>query len=145
MLPIIRKRTMWPEFSNGLLNDDFFYPIVKRNNNFTNTPAVNIIEEDNQFTIELAAPGLDKKDLHINLKDDLLTISAENKEERNDETNGKVTRQEFSYQTFCRSFSIPDTVDKEKIKAVHKNGVLTVSIPKMEETKNTLSREIKIG
>jgi HSP20 family protein len=145
MLPIIRKRAIWPEFTNDFFKDDFFYPVVKRNGNFANTPAVNIIEEDGQFKIELAAPGLEKKDLNINLKDDLLTISAESKEERNEETNSKITRQEFSYQTFCRSFSMPDTVDKEKIKAVHKNGVLTVSIPKMEESKSTLSREIKIG
>ena len=145
MLPIIRKRAMWPDFTNEFLNDDFFYPAFKRQNNYNNTPSVNISENDEQFKIEMAAPGLDKKDLHINLKDDLLTISTENKEEKKEAPEGKVTRQEFSYQSFCRSFSMPDTVDKENIKAVHKNGILTVLIPKMEESKSTLSREIKIG
>ena len=145
MLPIIRKRSMWPDFTNDFFNDDFFYPIIKRQNNVKNTPAVNISEDDEQFKIELAAPGIDKKDLNINLRDDLLTISTENKEENKEESEGKVTRQEFSYQSFCRSFSMPDTVDKEKIKAIHKNGILTVHIPKMEESKSTLSREIKIG
>jgi HSP20 family protein len=145
MLPIIRKRAMWPDFTNDFFKDDIFYPVFKRHNYYSNTPAVNIIEDEEQFKIELAAPGLDKKDLHINLKDDLLTISAESKEVRNEESEGKVTRQEFSYNSFCRSFSIPDSVDTEKIKAVHKNGILTVHIPKMEESKNTLSREIKIG
>ena len=145
MLPIIRKRAIWPDLTSDFFNDDFFYPVVKRNNYFSNTPAVNISEDDEQFTIELAAPGLDKKDLHINLNDDLLTISAECKEENNEEQEGKWTRQEFNYRSFCRSFSLPETVDNDKVKAVHKNGILTIHIPKMEENKTTLSRDIKIG
>ncbi len=145
MLPIIRKRAIWPDLTRDFFNDDFFYPVVKRNNYFSNNPAVNISEDDEQFTIELAAPGLDKKDLHINLNDDLLTISAECKEENNEEQEGKWTRQEFNYRSFCRSFSLPETVDNDKIKAVHKNGILTIQIPKMEENKTTLSRDIKIG
>ena len=145
MLPIIRKRAIWPDLTRDFFNDDFFYPVVKRNNYFSNTPAVNISEDDEQFTIELAAPGLDKKDLHINLNDDLLTISAECKEENNEEQEGKWTRQEFNYRSFCRSFSLPETVDNDKIKAVHKNGILTIQIPKMEDNKTTLSRDIKIG
>jgi len=145
MLPIIRKRAIWPDLTRDFFNDDFFYPVVKRNNYFSNTPAVNISEDDEQFTIELAAPGLDKKDLHINLNDDLLTISAECKEENNEEQEGKWTRQEFNYRSFCRSFSLPETVDNDKIKAVHKNGILTIHIPKMEENKTTLSRDVKIA
>jgi len=145
MLPIIRKRAIWPDLTRDFFNDDFFYPVVKRNNYFSNTPAVNISEDDEQFTIELAAPGLDKKDLHINLNDDLLTISAECKEENNEEQEGKWTRQEFNYRSFCRSFSLPETVDHDKIKAVHKNGILTIHIPKMEENKTTLSRDVKIA
>jgi len=145
MLPIIRKRAIWPDLTRDFFNDDFFYPVIKRNDYFSNTPAVNISEDDEQFTIELAAPGLDKKDLHINLNDDLLTISAENKEENNEEQEGKWTRQEFNYRSFCRSFSIPETVDRDKIKAVHKDGILRINIPKKEESKTTLSRDIKIG
>ncbi len=145
MLPIIRKRAIWPDLTRDFFNDDFFYPVVKRNDYFSNTPAVNISEDDEQFTIELAAPGLDKKDLHINLNDDLLTISAENKEENNEEQEGKWTRQEFNYRSFCRSFSLPETVDRDKIKAVHKDGILRINIPKKEESKTTLSRDIKIG
>ena len=144
MLPIIRKRAIWPDFTSDFFRDDFFYPVIKKHNYFTNSPAVNIMEDDDQFKIELAAPGLDKKDLHLNLKDDLLTISAEKKEEKKEEVEGKLTRQEFNFQSFCKSFTLPGTVDMEKIKAVHKNGVLTIHIPKMEENKNTLSREIKI-
>jgi len=99
MLPIIRKRAIWPDLTRDFFNDDFFYPVVKRNNYFSNNPAVNISEDDEQFTIELAAPGLDKKDLHINLNDDLLTISAECKEENNEEQEGKWTRQGFNSST----------------------------------------------
>ena len=144
MLPIIRKRAIWPDLTRDFFNDDFFYPVVKRNNYFSDTPAVNISEDDEQFTIELAAPGLDKKDLHLNLNDDLLTISAECKDENNEDKEGRWTRQEFNYRSFCKSFNLPETVDRDKIKAVHKNGILTVHIPKMEESKTTLSRDIKI-
>lgn len=145
MLPIIRKRAIWPDFTNDFFKDDFFYPTIRKSNSFLNTPAVNIMEDDDQFKIELAAPGLDKKDLHLNLNDDLLTITADKNDEKKDELDGILNRQEFNYQTFCRSFSLPETVDKEKIKADHKNGILTIRIPKMEESKNTLTREIKIG
>ncbi len=145
MLPIIRKRAIWPDMTRDFFNDDFFYPVVKRNTNFSNTPAVNISEEEDRFTIELAVPGIDKKDLQINLKDDLLTISAECNEEKNEKEEGKLTRQEFNYRSFCRSFSLPETVDQEKIKAAHKNGILTINIPKLEESKANLSRDINIS
>jgi HSP20 family protein len=145
MLPIIRKRAIWPDFTSDFFRDDFIYPVIKKHKSFIKTPAVNIREDDDQFMIELAAPGLDKKDLHLNLSNDLLTISAENKEEKKEQMEDNLTRQEFNFQSFCKSFTLPETVDKEMIKAVHKNGVLTIHIPKMEESKSTLSREIKIG
>ncbi len=145
MLPIIRKRAIWPDMTRDFFNDDFFYPVVKRNTNFSNTPAVNILEDEDQFTIELAVPGIDKKDLQLNLKDDLLTISSECTEENSGENDGKWTRQEFNYRSFCRSFSLPETVDHDKIKAVQKNGILTINIPKVEENRTNLSRDIKIN
>lgn len=145
MLPIIRKRAIWPDLTRDYFNDDFFYPVVRQNNYFANTPAVNISEDDKQFTIELAAPGVDKKDIHVNLNDDLLTISSACKEEENEGKEGKWTRHEFSYRSFCRSFSLPETIDREKIKAVHKDGILRIDIPKKEESKATLSRDIKIS
>jgi HSP20 family protein len=145
MLPIIRKRAIWPDLTNDFFSNDLFYPVIRKDHHFKNTPAVNILEEEDQYTIELAAPGLDKKDLHVDLKDDLLTISSEKREESKEESEGKLTRQEFSYSSFCRSFTLPETVDKDKIKAVHKNGVLTVNIPKLEESKTNISKEIRIG
>lgn len=144
MLPVMRKRTQWPDFTNDFVIDNFF-PEIKKHNYFTQIPAVNIMEDDDQFRIELAAPGLEKKDLHLHLKEDLLTISSEKKEEKAEETEDNFKRKEFSYTSFCRSFSLPDLVDKEKIKAFHKNGVLTIHIPKNAESKINLSREIKIA
>ncbi|UCG27662.1 MAG: Hsp20/alpha crystallin family protein [Bacteroidales bacterium] len=143
MLPIIRKRMLWPDFTNELMRDDFF-PVFRTNGYMNQNPAVNIIEEDKQYKVELAAPGLEKKDLHLDLKDDILTISTEKKVE-NEEKNENFTRHEFNYSSFCRSFTLPDTVDKDKIKASHKNGILTVYIPKKEEEQTSLNREIKIA
>ena len=127
--------------------DDFFtrdyQPAYYGNNSFRKLPAVNIAEGDNDFTIEVAAPGLDKKDFNINLEDDRLTISTVNEDQREDKV-ANYTRREFNYNSFCRSFTLPQTVDGEKIDASHKDGILYVSIPKKEEAKLKPAREIAI-
>jgi HSP20 family protein len=105
-------------------------------------PATNIIENDNTFQIELAAPGMQKEDFKINLENNVLTISSEKKTEKKEEM-GNYTRKEFQYGTFCRSFTLPKTVETEKIKAVYENGILKMDLPKKEETK--VSKEIQIG
>jgi HSP20 family protein len=108
-----------------------------------NRPAANIIEDEKAFSIELAVPGMAKNDFNIKLEDDILSISAEIKEE--DEKNGlNYTRREFRYDGFCRSFSIPEIVDQDKIKADYKNGVLIIKLPKSEEAK-VKGREISVS
>lgn len=108
-----------------------------------NRPAANIIENEKDFMIELAVPGMDKEEFNIKLEDDILTISVERKEvEEKEERN--FTRREFRYDGFKRSFSLPDIIDQDKIKADYKNGVLNVKLPKSEETK-IKGREIKIS
>ncbi len=108
-----------------------------------NRPGANIIDNEKDFTIELAVPGMGKDDFKINLENDILSISVEREEvEEKDEKN--YTRREFRYDGFCRSFSMPDIVDQEKIKADYKNGVLSVMLPKSEEAKIS-GREIKIS
>ena len=108
-----------------------------------NRPAANIIDNEKDFTIELAVPGMNKDDFKINLENDILSIAVEKEEvEEKDEKN--FTRREFRYDGFCRSFSMPDTVDQEKIKADYKNGVLSVTLPKGEDVK-IKGREIKIS
>jgi HSP20 family protein len=95
-------------------------------------PAVNILEVDDRFTIELAAPGKKKEDFTIELEDGLLTISSE-VESKSTETGTSYTRKEFGFSSFRRSFNIPDTVLSDKIHAHYKDGILTVSLPKKEE------------
>jgi HSP20 family protein len=108
-----------------------------------NRPAANIIDNEKDFNIELAVPGMAKDDFNINLEDDIMTISVERKEEEVKEDKN-FTRREFRYDEFSRSFSLPDIVDQEKIKADYQNGVLSVMLPKSEEAK-VKGREIKIS
>ncbi|MCC6383897.1 MAG: Hsp20/alpha crystallin family protein [Bacteroidia bacterium] len=107
-------------------------------------PAVNISETDENFRIEVAAPGMNKEDFKISVENDLLTISAEKKEEKSDK-NERFTRQEFSYVSFSRSFNMPEMVDTEKINASYNNGVMVIILPKQEEAKPKPVREIKIA
>jgi HSP20 family protein len=130
----------------SLFNDFFgmdFYPTHYRSNGYKNLPAVNIAEDDNGFTLEIAAPGLEKKDFRIDIDNDRLTISSV-KEEKSEKVHDNYTRREFAYNRFNRSFTLPETVDPEKITAVHKNGILTVSIPKREEARPRPTRQIAV-
>lgn len=127
--------------------DDFFgmdqYPVRYHNNGFKSLPAVNISEGENEFTIEVAAPGLEKKDFKIDLENDVLTIASV-REDNKEEVQDNYTRREFRYNNFSRSFNLPDSVEAENISAVHKNGILSVNIPKKEEAKAKPARQIAI-
>ena len=107
-------------------------------------PAVNIKENKNEFNIEFAAPGFAKKDFNIDLDDNVLTISAEKEKEKNEE-NDNFTRKEFSYNSFSRSFTLPKTINGDKIDAKYTDGILKLSIPKMEVTKLLPKKEIKVA
>lgn len=104
-------------------------------------PAVNITERENDYKIDLAVPGLDKKDFNIEVENNMLVVSGERKEEKVEEKD-KVTKREFHYGSFKRSFTLPETADVEKINASYNNGVLTVSVAKKEEAKQNAKRQI---
>ena len=111
----------------------------------TSLPAVNVHETDNDFIIELAAPGMSKKDFKISFNNNILSISSEIKTNKN-ETKGNYTRREFSYQSFKRSFTVPENmVNGDKITAKYNDGILNVILPKREEMKPEPEREIKIS
>ena len=95
-------------------------------------PAVNIITSEDQFDIELATPGNKKADFQIEVEDDVLIISSETVSQSGD-TETSYERKEFGYNSFQRSFNIPESVNTDKISATYKEGVLTVSLPKKEE------------
>lgn len=125
------------QFSN-FFNDDAF-----SNEYSSSRPLVNISETEEGFGIELAAPGLTKEDFKIDLDNDLLTISAEHKEE-NTEEGDKYTKREFNFTSFKRSFTLPDSVDTEAIKGAYENGILTLTLPKKAEVQK-LKRAIEIA
>lgn len=118
------------------------------NRNFSNTnttlPSVNIKENPDAFTVEVAAPGFDKNDFKLELNHNTLTVSSEKKVESETKENEVFTKREFSYQSFSRSFSLPLTADGDKVEAVYDKGILTVSIPKKEEAKPKAPRAIEI-
>jgi len=105
------------------------------NTDFVSTkPSVNIIEEDDKFKVELAAPGLAKADFNVEVDKDQLIISAEIREEKSEETDDRTfSKREFNYGSFKRSFHLSDKVDSNSIDALYKNGILTVSIKKSEK------------
>lgn len=110
------------------------------NSNFAGSnstlPAVNVKESDDHFEIEVAAPGLKKDDFKINYDNERLTISCEKKMENEEKDGGKLVRREFSYQSFQRSFTVPEkTVNADKIQAKYSEGILHVTLPKRDEIK----------
>lgn len=106
-------------------------------------PSVNIRERDEDYVIDLAVPGMDKKDFNVEVDNGLLTVSGERKEENNEE-NEKVTRREFHYGSFSRSFTLPETANPETVKAAYKDGILTLTIAKREESKRKPKKQIEI-
>lgn len=134
-----------PSFIDNFFSRDW---LDWNESNFSTTnstlPAVNIKENDESFMIEMAAPGLSKENFKVNLDRNRLVISSELREEKN-EGDEKYSRREFSYQSFQRSFALPeDTVDGDKISAKYNNGILMVSIPKREAVKTKPAKQIDI-
>tara|TARA_R110000868_G_scaffold126481_1_gene333548 strand:- start:2895 stop:3359 length:465 start_codon:yes stop_codon:yes gene_type:complete len=107
-------------------------------------PALNIKETDNNFEIELAAPGFAKKDFEVTIDDGCLNIKAE-KTESDEEKDENFTRREFSYQSFERSLQLPETVKQEAIKAAYKDGILSFNLTKKEEAKKLPPKKVQIA
>lgn len=131
-------------FDRFFENDLFDWSNRNYSNTNTTLPAVNIKEDKDGFEVEMSAPGLDKKDFKIELNNSVLTISSEKKVENETKEGQQFTRREFSYQSFSRSFTLPETVEGEKIGAKYENGILSVSIPKKEEAKPKPVKQIEI-
>jgi HSP20 family protein len=127
--------------------DDDLFNWSSRNFSNTNTtlPSVNIRESEKEFEVEVAAPGLEKNDFKIELNRDLLRVSSEKKIENETKDGQRFTCREFSYQSFSRSFSLPNIADNEKISARYENGILTITIPKKEEVISKMNRMIEIN
>ena len=142
MLPNLRTRTSWPNLIDELLNDNLT-PRFFNWETGQNVPAVNITEGKEDYKIEVAAPGLGKEDFKISLDNNVLSISSE-KEVKNETNDENVLRREFSYSSFSRSFTLPESVNGDKIKATHNDGILRIVVPKKDEAKVKPIRDIKI-
>ena len=118
-----------PDF-NSLFNELIFNQ--DWNNQKLSLPAVNIIEADDHFDIQLAAPGMKKSNFQIEVEEGVLIISSDT-DTQSDKTETCFTLKEFGYHSFKRSFNIPDTINVDRISATYKEGILTVSLPKKEE------------
>ena len=130
--------------------DDFFKPWNNwfENDLFTGRamtiPAVNIIDNKDEFMVALAVPGMKKDDFNIDIDGNMITISSQ-KEEKKVEKEEKFTRKEYNFSSFSRSFTLPDEVLKEKIEARYEDGILKLFLPKKEEAKKTvISKHIAV-
>ena len=158
MMPIMKSQNWLPELFNDLfdIDDRVFVPQYRH---ASSTPAINVIERDNEYEVEVAAPGMTKDDFKINLThNNELVISLEKKSEKGGETEnkegekkenhakkGQYLRHEFSYTSFRQSFTLPETVNAEKISAKMEHGVLKIELPKKEVVKEVPSnRAIEI-
>lgn len=129
-----KTRNTAPYFNNVF--DSLFSEALEKNQSIKNVPNVNIYEAANEYKIELAAPGLNKEDFKIELKKDNLSVWAEKKVEHID-AQKDFTRKEFEYSSFARSFVLPEGVDADKISAEYINGILYITIGKLDEANNT--------
>ena len=139
---LIRKQTpFFPSLIDDFIGSDWNLKVTS----FSSTmPAVNIKELDSQFEIELAVPGKKKDDFEIEVENGILSISSSQEEEQQVNEKGKFTRREFSYTSFRRSFTLPDSVDPTKIDARYADGVLQVLLPKHKEAQPQPKKLIKI-
>jgi HSP20 family protein len=130
--------------------DDFFKPwnewfdtSTSLLNRTLTVPAVNIVETKDHFNLSFAIPGMKKDDFHIDMEGNMLSVSCE-KEESKEEKEHKYTRKEYNYSTFSRSFSLPEDVIKDKIQATYTDGVLHLMLPKKDEAKKTILKSIQV-
>ena len=135
-----------PTLSNFF--DDFFtrdlFNWPSSSSTGTSIPKVNIYETDSEFHVEMAAPGMSKDDFKVELDNNMLTISSQLETEKDDE-NKNYQRREYSFQSFVRTFHLPDSAESEKINAKYVDGVLNLVIPKKEEAKRKPVKTIKIS
>ena len=138
---IKRNDVLFPSLMNEIFKPDWFGGM----DNFkTHVPAVNIKENEKDFELQLAVPGRKKEDFQIEVNENVLTISSETKSEENVE-NENFTRREFSFASFNRAFTLPETIDEDKIKATYVDGILTFKLPKKEEALPKPKRMIELS
>jgi HSP20 family protein len=151
MSTLLKRKGLLPGWNDDLFNTERFFSRrlpdftgMLPSMNFSREPSVNIRETEKEFLIEMAAPGLERKDFKVELENGNLTISTE-KEEEQTEAKSNYTRREYSYNSFSRSFTLPDNCEAEKINAKYNNGILQIILPKKEVSATMPAKEIKVS
>ena len=141
MLPVMFKNSWFPTVFEDFLNNDF----MPRAN--TTAPAVNVRVDDKAYTMEVAAPGIKKEFCRVSINDEgNLQVAIENKvEHKEEEKKHHYLRREFSYTNYEQAYTLPEDVDKDNIEAKVENGILTVTLPRMQKEVKKLGRNINIG
>ena len=149
MTPMMRRNAAWlPSVFNDLFDTDFSHGVyTDMPRRGCTAPAINVKETDKAYIVELAAPGMKKEDFNVHINDEgNLIVKMEQKEEKKEEDkNTRYLRREFSYSKYEQTLILPDDVERDQIKARVEHGVLTVELPKHEEQKVKVSRQIEIG
>jgi len=129
-MSVLRRNNLaFPALMNEIFKPDWFGGMENLNNN---VPAVNIKENEKDFELELAVPGRKKEDFNIEVDNNVLTVSSELKTEK-EVSEENYTRREFGYSSFKRAFTLPETIDEDKIKADYVDGILMFTLPKRKE------------
>lgn len=146
---LVKRNSTFPT-ANTLLDDFFAKDIFDwSDKNFStigsNLPSANLKETDTKLEVDLAAPGMKKEDFKVEINNHTLLISSEKKQEK-EETRKKDNyhRREFNYQSFCRSFSLPEYIDENKVEASYKDGILHIGIAKKDAVTKNASKTISI-
>lgn len=144
-MTLVKFNPTFPGVFDDFFNENWFNDLyAKKNGN--NLPAVNVKENEKGFQLELAAPGLKKEDFNVEIDENVLTISSEKKVENSEkDKEGNYTRKEFSYQSFKRSFTLPENANEENVEAKYQDGILNVFIPKKVEKEKEVKKLIKIS
>jgi HSP20 family protein len=128
MIPVIRTYHRVPNIIDELFGNDTSGGRTE-SHTLRCKPAVNVIEQDNAFQIDVAAPGFERSELKVTIDKNLLTISSV-PAQKQEETKAKFLKKEYATPSFTRSFELPENIDADKIEASHKNGVLSINVPK---------------
>ena len=145
IMKLARFNNYHPSMFDNWFDNDLFNWEYNNHQAEATLPAVNIKENADAFKVEMAVPGFDKKDFKINLDHNVLTIASEKKVENEHKNGERYTCREYSYQSFSRSFTLPEAANGDKISAKYENGILNVEIPKREEAKPKPMRQIAIA
>ena len=148
-MSIVKRNPMMPtvsKFFDDFFTKDFFDFGGRVLETTHSTPSINIVENENEFVMEVAAPGMNKEDFKLELNNNVLTIKSETTQKDEVKEKNEYIRKEFSHQSFQRSFSLnADLVDSTKINANYVDGILKITLPKKETAKNKAVRNIEIG